>query len=685
MRKRTDFNWKYFLKHIAIIAVPVALQNLLTTTGSMVDTMMLASLGEKTVGAVGLCAQFSSLMFAGYWGFVGGGMMFFSQYWGAKDEEGITRSYGLTLSLMMAVGLIFACLAVMAPEIVMNIYTDKEEIQRIGITYLRVVGFAYPLQVVAMAMSALLRSIERVKIPLYGGIASVFANCFFNYLLIFGKLGLPRMGASGAALGTVLAGIVNLCVILVFVLKKKIPFILAFSKHFRWNREFVRQYLQKCFPILCNEVMIGVGNMMINIVLGHQSEQAIAAVAVFRTLEGLVIAFFSGFANAATILIGKEVGAGNHEVAFQRAKRLIYLCSGFIGIACVAIIGIHDPLLHAMGLRNESFRIGTGMLIIYSVAAVLRMGNWAQNDTYRSAGDAAFGSIMEITFMYLLVLPCVYGANYGFHAPFLVVFALCYVDEPIRYIIMQCHMYSGKWIKPVSNAGMATIEEFRRNHKIKKKISSPGQEDPLAGLKLVWLGSSVTYGDQSHGYTMAEEMEKNHKGMVCRKYAVSGTTLVNEDASSYVERIKEIPKEGNPDLIIVQLSTNDATQKKPLGVLSDNRDKEAFDDTTVIGAIEYIIAYAKETWGCPVVFYTGTYFENQEYEAMVHALWEIGKKWGIGILDLWNDEEMRGLYGTEQYHRYMGDAIHPLREGYVSWWTPKFEQYLKTFVKEISF
>ena len=79
MKKKSNFNWSSFIRHIAIIAVPVALQNLLTTTGSMVDTMMLASLGEKTVGAVGLCAQFSSLMFAGYWGFVGGGMMFFSQ------------------------------------------------------------------------------------------------------------------------------------------------------------------------------------------------------------------------------------------------------------------------------------------------------------------------------------------------------------------------------------------------------------------------------------------------------------------------------------------------------------------------------------------------------------------------------------------------------------------------------
>lgn len=424
--KQKKFDWGYFLKHIAIIAVPVALQNLLTTTGSMVDTIMLASIGEKAVGAIGLCAQFSSLMFSGYWGFIGGGMLFFAQYWGAKDDEGITRSYGMTLLFMMTVGLVFAALAICAPEFVMGVYTDKAEIQAIGISYLRIVGFAYPLQILAMAMSALLRSIEQVRIPLYGGIASVVANCFFNYLFIFGKCGLPKMGASGAAVGTVLAGIVNLLVLIGFVLYKKIPYVLEFSKHFRWTRSAVAQYLEK---------------------------------------------FFSGFSNAASVLVGKEVGAGNHETAFQRAKRLVYLCSGIIGVACLVLLLLHNPLLHTLGLSGESYRIGTGMLIIYSVAAIIRMGNWAQNDTYRSAGDAAFGSILEITFMYLMVLPFVYLSNFYFHAPFLLVFAFCYIDEPIRYILMQRHLYSGKWIRPVSGPGMATIEEFRKQHGIQMKKS----------------------------------------------------------------------------------------------------------------------------------------------------------------------------------------------------------------------
>lgn len=330
LKTKSGFQWGVFLRSLAVIAIPVALQNLLTTTGSMVDTMMIAPLGETAVGAVGLCAQFSSLMFSGYWGFVGGGMLFFSQYWGAQDENGIDRSYGLTLVCMLASTSIFTCLALFAPELVMQVYTDKASIQAIGVDYLRIVGFAYPLQVISMAMSALLRSTERVRIPLFAAIASVATNMGLNWVFIYGKLGMPALGVRGAALATACAAAVNVLVIVVLSRAQGYPYLFHFTKHFRWSGAFVKAYFVKCFPILCNEILIGVGNMVINIVLGRQSEQAIAAIAVFRTLEGLVIGFFAGFSNAASVLVGKSVGAGELDAAYERAKRLVLLCGGCI-------------------------------------------------------------------------------------------------------------------------------------------------------------------------------------------------------------------------------------------------------------------------------------------------------------------------------------------------------------------
>lgn len=462
------FLWKPFLAKIAVIAIPVALQNLLTTTGSMVDTMMLGSLGEKTVGAVGLCAQLSSLMFSCYWGFVGGGMLFMSQFWGAKDDDGIRAAYGITMTFMMSVAVIFTVLTLGFPEFLMRVYTNNEEIQKIGVSYLRVVGFSYPLQILAMAMSAQLRSIEKVRVPLYGAIAAVVSNCFFNYLFIFGKCGFPALGAPGAAVGTIIASFINVAVICAFVVRQRLPYTIEFRKLFRWKKPFIALYFKKCFPIICNEVAMGIANMMINIVMGRQIPEAIAAVAVFRTLEGVVIAFFSGFSNAASILVGTEVGAGHLDSAYRRAKRLVYLCSAIIGCTCLMLFAVHTPLFHAMGLHGTSFTICTGLFCIYALAALIRMGNWTQNDTYRAAGDPVYGTVLEIVFMYTMVLPLVYTANFALHLNVLAVFALCYCDEPIRYVLMQIHLYSAKWIKPVSVPGKAALAEFWKRRCAKK-------------------------------------------------------------------------------------------------------------------------------------------------------------------------------------------------------------------------
>lgn len=469
MQHSASFPWRDFLKRLAVIAIPVALQNLLTTTGSMVDTMMIAPLGETSVGAIGLCAQFTSLMFSGYWGFVGGGMLFFAQYYGAKDDDGIDRSYGITLTCMMLVAALFACLAILCPEWVMRVYTDKTTIQAIGVKYLRIVGFAYPLQILSMAMSSLLRSTERVRIPFYAAIASVFTNLVLNWVLIHGNLGFPALGVQGAALATVCAAFVNAAVILLLARVQKFPYLFHFRQHFRWTKAALRLYLQRCFPIICNEVFLGVANMIINMVLGRQSEQAIAATAVFRTLEGLVIGFFAGFSNAASVLVGTCVGAGELDTAYQRAKRLVFLCAGCIFMVCITLLAVHQPLLTMMSLSGESFRIGYGMLLIYCVAAVIRMCNWTQNDTYRSAGDATTGTVLEILFMYVLVLPCVCLSGLWLKAPFLVIFACCYIDEPIRFILMQRHMYSGRWVRPVTPEGQAALPAFMAQRRKSKK------------------------------------------------------------------------------------------------------------------------------------------------------------------------------------------------------------------------
>lgn len=458
---------KDFFKMVFAIAVPVALQNLLTTTGSMVDTMMIGSLGETSVGAVGLCAQFSSLLFSCYWGIVGGGTLFFSQYWGSKDDDGINRSYGMMTSTMLLISAVFAIMATCFPRTVMSIYTDKEVYKEIGIEYLKIVGFSYPLMVYSTASSTLLRSTDRVKIPLIASIASVCTNMFLNWVFIYGNLGFKAMGVRGAAMATLTASVVNVAVNLLLAGKAGYPYLFALNRHFIWNKSQIKLFFGKCFPIILNELAMGTSTLIINIVLGRQAVEAIAALAVFRTFEGVVIAFFGGFSMASSVLVGNRVGAGEHEEAFWIANRCIYLCASIIFVVAAGIFALHTPLLHVMGLHSEAFNYATSMLLVYCVIAVLRMSNWISNDTSRASGDSITGTCMEIVFMYVLNIPLICLSGLVWKLPFIVVFIFTYIDEPIRFVLMQIHMHSGGWVRPVTEKGLANLPEFRRNHPLK--------------------------------------------------------------------------------------------------------------------------------------------------------------------------------------------------------------------------
>lgn len=206
-------------------------------------------------------------------------------------------------------------------------------------------------------------------------------------------------------------------------------------------------------------------------------------------------------------------------------------------------------------------------------------------------------------------------------------------------------------------------------------------DDPLSGKTILWIGSSVTYGAHAGGhYSMVDAIEDLHPATVCEKYAISATTLVNGGEDSYVARLKRIPTTKTPDLIVVQLSTNDATTNKPFGEIAESKNLADFDDTTIAGAIESIIAYARDAFDCPVCFYTGTYCEKEHYDEMVQLLLEIQKKWDIGVIDMFNNEEMTAIYGSDLYNSYMFDEVHPNRAGYVEWWTPVIDAGLTAFM-----
>lgn len=209
-----------------------------------------------------------------------------------------------------------------------------------------------------------------------------------------------------------------------------------------------------------------------------------------------------------------------------------------------------------------------------------------------------------------------------------------------------------------------------------RKIKSSNEQNELSGKNFIFLGSSVTKGMAAYGKSFVDMIAaRNHSNVI--KEAVSGTTLVEKGKKNYITRLKKIDKNTPCDVFICQLSTNDATKRKPLGTISDSKDIDSFDTQTVCGAIEYIIAYAKETWNCPVVFYTNPYYTSKAYARMVEALDAIAEKWEIDVVRLWNNEDINMKFNRISFRN---DEIHPTRKGYEAI-TPIFEQALKNVLE----
>lgn len=459
--KYEKIGWGSFFRIVLTIALPIAFQNFLSTTASMVDTIMIGSQGELSVAAVGICSQITSLFFSCYFGFASGGLLFFSQYWGARNEKGINKAFGLALTCMLVISLLFGGAAIASPRFILGIYTDKSNIIAIGAPYIRIVGFAYPLQVLAVIISFLMRSTERVKPPLISSILSLITNFILNWILIYGRFGMPKMGAAGAAVGTLVSGIVNVLVLFAFLLRDRKTVTLKLKEMFSWHDGFLKEYMGKCFPIIINELFYGIGQMLINIVIGHQSESAIAAMAAFRVLEGFVFAFFAGLADASSVVVGKEVGSGHLMNGYQYMKKFAVLCPAITFCICLTGLMLNRPLLSLFGLGAEAMFFGKYMILIYLAAGTVRTCNYIMNSCYRAGGEAVFGTLLEIICLFTISVPATWAAGMIWHLPFLAVFSFLYTDELIRLVFELWYTRSGKWIKPVTETGRTALPEFK--------------------------------------------------------------------------------------------------------------------------------------------------------------------------------------------------------------------------------
>jgi Na+-driven multidrug efflux pump len=248
----------------------------------------------------------------------------------------------------------------------------------------------------------------------------------------------------------------------IYCFQDKHSYITRIRDHYRWSKDFIKQFFTRIAYVVCNEILYGIGMLIINIIIGRQAEAGIAAMAVFRVMEGLVFAFFGGLANASAVMVGKRVGAGEHLAGYTDAKRFALLCPCITLVICLAIVLLRPVLLALFGIGDEALGYARIMLVIYAVAGPIRTCNYISNNIFRAGGEAIFGTVVESCGLYLVSIPATAICGIVLHLPFPLVFTMTYLDEFLRLWLILWYMNSGKWIKPVTDKGREALPAFRR-------------------------------------------------------------------------------------------------------------------------------------------------------------------------------------------------------------------------------
>lgn len=446
---------KKFYKNIMAITIPIALQNLITFATSMMDTIMLGRADDTGVflSASSLANQPFFILSLVCFGLAGAATVLCAQYWGKRDMKSIRTIISIILKAAFVLSLIMELAVLIFPRFVMGIYSNNPDITEAGISYLRIIGFAYVLFGLSNTMICCIRSIELVKISVVVNITSFCTNVFLNWVLIFGNLGAPAMGIRGAAIATLAARIMEFIITFtyIFVIDKRLGFK---PKHLLLvNKIFTSDLANHGLPVFINEVMWSIAISIQAAVLGHITYSAgdpVAANSIASMVQQLSTVVIFGIANAAGIIIGKSIGSGMPQRAHAEAQTLKYL-SYIVGIiACVLILILRNFVIDFYTIPEETKQLANQLMItIAFITIFVSVSSVSIVGILRGGGDTKFCLAEELITLWLVATPlAVIGAFLQLPVPAVLVFMR--IDEPIKGVISVVRINSGKWIKSLA-------------------------------------------------------------------------------------------------------------------------------------------------------------------------------------------------------------------------------------------
>lgn len=440
-----------FYKLILSIALPIAIQNLITFSVSLIDTMMLGALGEVQLSAASIGNNLFFILTVLIFGLAGGSNILISQYWGKGDVNTIHKILSIMYRACIIIVAVFVAIATILPEEFMRIYTSDIRVIEEGAIYLRIISIGYIFYALTNATIMMLRSVKTVKISLVVYSVSLMVNAIFNYIFIFGKFRVPALGVKGAAIATVMARIVEFLIVIIFMVKYENKICLRVKHLLKVDKIILKDFMVNCTPVLFNEFLWSTGSTMISIIIGRLGTETVAANSISNVVFQFVTVFIFGLSNATAVIIGNTIGEGKNEKA-KEYSRTVGVLSILMGIMAGVVILLIRPIVVdfynvSQTTKDIAIQIMNSMSIIVifqSFGITLMMG------VLRGGGDAKFVLVNDIIFLWLVAIPCGFLTAFVLKWPIAAVFFVVKSDEIIKSIIATIRVLSGKWVRNVT-------------------------------------------------------------------------------------------------------------------------------------------------------------------------------------------------------------------------------------------
>lgn len=439
---------KRFYKLLVSLCIPIIIQNLISTSVNIIDTVMISSLGEASVASIGVANQYFFLFNMTLSGLTGGAGLFISQFFGKNDANNIKKVTGLNVLLGIILGLLFFIPAFIFPKFIIHFFSYDPEVVKLCIQYFSIIVFCYPLIAVSTVFSMGSRSVRNPKLGMICSAIALISNIILNYGLIFGNLGLPALGVRGAAIATVIARFIEFSLLIGYVYIVKKDYVLKFNiaNLKSIDKQFINTFFEKSTPILLNDSGWAIGTVLYSVAYAKAGTSAIAASQIATSTGNFFIMTAVCVAIGASIMLGNELGADNKEVAIDYAKKfskIVFVVGTLFGL----ILILNIPVLLKMFSVSDS--LAPDIIKIFAIMGLL-MGLKSFNTLLiigilRSGGDTKYSLFLELGCMWLVSLPLTFiFAIKG--APIYILVLLTYSEEIVKFIFGVPRALSKKWV-----------------------------------------------------------------------------------------------------------------------------------------------------------------------------------------------------------------------------------------------